>query len=77
MADDERAAVPGSPVIRPGAGEAPHPNGGYDATSGSPMAGWAKVDDVAGEIGPDGTGHGHFSQNAQGGSKTAGPWKQT
>ena len=44
---------------------------------GGPVAGWSKVDDVAGEIGPDGVGHGHFGQNAAGGTGNAGPWQQT
>lgn len=70
------AAVSGEHVIRPGAEGAPHPDGSYDATSGGPVAGFSKVDDVAGQIGPDGVGHGHFEQNAGGGG-SAGPWKQT
>lgn len=66
----------GQNVVRP-EGNGPHPNGGYDAASASPVSVWAKVDDKAGEIGPDGVGHGHFSQNATGQSNSAGPWKQT
>lgn len=74
---DERAAVSGENVIRPGASGAPHPNGGYDATSPAPVAGFSKVDGVAGQIGADGVGSGHFEQDAAGGSGNAGPWKQT
>jgi hypothetical protein len=67
----------GKNVIRPGASGAPHPDGSYEATSSGPVAGFDTLDDVAGQIGPDGVGHGHFSQDPTGQSNTPGPWKQT
>jgi hypothetical protein len=68
--------VSGEHVIRPGE-EGSHAMAGYESTDGGPVAGWKKVDDVAGQIGPDGVGSGHFSENAAGGTGNAGPWKQT
>ena len=60
-------------TIRPdGSGKPSEYN--YDATSSGPVAGWMKCDDAAGEIGPDGVGHGHFSSEA---GPNPGPWKQT
>lgn len=69
----------GQNVIRPDeSGE--HAMAGYDATSGGPVAGWEKVDDVAGQVGgSDMVGHDHFSGVASGSKPgtSAGPWKQT
>lgn len=49
----------------------------YDATSGSPVDGWAKVDDVAGAVNPaTGGGMDHFAMAERDGCP-AGPWKQT
>jgi hypothetical protein len=73
------ATVP-SGAIRPGKGGHSGPLTGYEATDGGPVAGWMKVDDVAGEIDASGVGHGHFADKATGdgsGGTTAGPWKQT
>jgi hypothetical protein len=50
----------------------------YDAASGSPVAGWSKVDDNAGAVGMTGENGDHFSAaehsgnagNAQPGSQT-------
>ncbi len=67
----------GDSVIRPGKDGNHGTYASYEAYSGSPVAGWAKVDDVAGEIDKKGVGHGHFSNQASGQSTSAGPWKQT
>jgi hypothetical protein len=72
------SGVTGQGVIRPGASGAPHPDGSYEATSPGPVAGFEKVDDVAGQIGADGVGHGHFADKASGdGGCPPGPWQQT
>lgn len=69
--------VSGQNVIRPDENGS-HALAGYDAASGGPVAGFDKVDDVAGQIGADGVGHGHFSDEASGaGGAAPGPWKQT
>ena len=67
----------GQGVIRPGAEGAPHPDGSYEATAGGPVAGFDKVDDVAGQIGADGVGGEHFASKAAGaGGCGPGPWQQ-
>ena len=67
----------GQNVIRPGAAGAPHPDGSYEATAGGPVAGFDKVDDVAGQIDSSGVGHDHFAGQAGGaGGASPGPWKQ-
>jgi len=71
------SGVSGQGVIRPDE-HGVHPDGGYDAASAGPVAGFDKVDDVAGQIGADGVGHGHFADKASGaGGAGPGPWKQT
>lgn len=40
----------------------------YDASDSGPVAGWSKLDDVAGDAYPSGTGGAHFEDS--------GVWKQ-
>jgi hypothetical protein len=50
----------------------------WDATSTASVAGWDCVDQVAGEVGFDGSQNGdHFAGADRNATGNSGPWKQT